>query len=276
MRCYSTPDGPAIFRLDAHLTRLLNSARVYRMPLQWSKRQLADACTATIARNGLDSCYIRPMVLWGYGAAGMNPAASSIETFICTWPWGSYLGDEALESGVDVCVSTWQRPYPNTFPATAKAAGHYNNAQLIKMEAIANGYAEAIALAPGGMVSEGSGQNLFLVHDDRLITPPIEGTSLAGITRASIIQIAVDMGIPVMERPVPRETLYSADELFFCGTASEVTPVRSVDKITIGSGTRGPITRRIQQQFLAIARGEAPDTHGWRTLVSEAAPLTAQ
>jgi len=276
IRCYDTPDGPSVFRLDAHLARLERSCRVYRMPMRWDRAQLSDAVLATIEKNGLADCYIRPVVMWGYGAAGMYPFASPIETFICAWPWGAYLGEDALERGVDVCVSSWHRPHPNTFPTLAKAAGHYNNAQLIKMEAVANGYVEAIALSPGGLVSEGSGQNLFLVSDGVLITPPIEGTSLAGITRDAVIHMAHDLAVPVEQRPVPRESLYTADELFFSGTASEVTPIRSVDKITIGAGGMGPVTRALQQRFLAVARGQVPDVHGWRTPVARAVPSPAR
>jgi branched-chain amino acid aminotransferase len=267
IRCYSTPEGPAVFRLPEHIRRLVDSCRIYRIDLPYTAAEIEDACTGTVARNALDSCYLRPMVLRGYGSAGMDGANSPIETYICGFPWGTYLGDGALEAGVDVCVSSWARPAPDTFPSLAKAAGHYNNAQLIKMDAIANGYVEAIALGPGGLVSEGSGQNLFLVRDGMLITPPLDGTSLAGITRASIIDIARDLDIPIREQMVQREALYTADELFFTGTAAEVTPIRSVDRITVGEGRRGPVTRRIQERFLAIARGELPDTHGWLTHV---------
>jgi len=270
IRCYRTPEGPAVFRLREHIRRLFDSCRIYRMQPSSDAATILSACCEAVTRNGLESCYIRPMVLRGYGAAGMNPAGSPIETYICCFPWGTYLGDDALEAGVDVCVSSWHRPAPDTFPALAKGAGHYNNAQLIKMEAVANGYAEAIALGPGGLVSEGSGQNLFLVRDGRLITPPIDGTSLAGITRDAIIAIAADLGIELVEKPVPREMLYTADELFFAGTASEVTPIRSVDRIPVGAGRMGPVTRRLQQRFLGIARGEVADAHGWLTLVPAA------
>jgi branched-chain amino acid aminotransferase len=215
------------------------------------------------------------MVVRGYGAAGMYPEGSPVETYIAGWPWGAYLGPEALANGVDVCVSSWQRPAPNTFPSAAKGAGHYNNAQLIKMEAIANGYIEAIAVGPSGIVSEGSGQNLFLVRDEVLITPVIDGTSLTGITRDAVITIAGDMGIPVKETLVPRESLYTADELFFTGTASEVTPIRSVDKIPVGQGKAGPMTLELQRRFLAIATGQAEDRHGWLKHVRGATPAGA-
>lgn len=268
IRCYNTPNGPAVFRLREHLRRLRDSCRIYRFELTWTDEQLIEAVRSVIARNGLDGCYIRPMVLRGYGAPGMYPAGSPTEVYIPCWPWGPYLGPEALEKGVDACVSSWHRPEPNTYPSHAKAAGHYNNGQLAKMEAMTNGYAEAIALGPGGLVSEGTGQNIFLIRDGVLITPTLDGTSLAGITRDSIIRIATELGIPVREQPVPRETLYTADELFFTGTAAELTPVRSVDRITIGSGMIGPFTRLLQHQFLQRVRGEVPDNFGWLTYVN--------
>jgi branched-chain amino acid aminotransferase len=274
IRCYPTSEGPAIFRLHDHLQRLYDSCRVFRMEPAPTMEELATACAAAVEHNRLAACYLRPMVLRGYGAAGMNPAGSPVQTFVPCWPWGAYLGEEALERGVDVGVSSWQRAEPNTFPIAAKAAGNYNNAQLIKMEAIANGYAEAIALGPGGLVSEGSGQNLFLVRRGTLVTPLIDGTQLAGITRDSILAIAREMGIPVREQPVPRETLYSADELFFTGTASEVTPIRSVDRIAIGGGTAGPVTRALQRRFMDVVHGRAPapeGCEGWLTHTRRAA-----
>jgi len=267
VRCYATPDGPAIFRWSEHLRRLYDSCRIYRMEPRWTPEQLTRAAAGLIERNGLDSCYIRPMVLRGYGDAGMLPNVSPVETYVACWPWGTYLGEGALERGVDVCVSSWQRPEPNTFPAMAKAAGHYNNAQLIKMEAVANGFVEAIALGPSGLVSEGSGQNVFLVRDGVLLTTPVDGTILSGITRASIIRIADEMGIEVRQAPIPRELLYIADEVFFTGTAAEVTPIRSVDRITIGAGVAGPVTRTLQARFRDIVHGREPDTRGWLTYV---------
>jgi branched-chain amino acid aminotransferase len=268
IRCYSTPDGPAIFRWHDHLRRLYDSCRIYRMQPRWTPEQLTVAAAELIDRNRLSSCYVRPMVLRGYGDAGMMPKDSPVDTYIAVWPWGAYLGDGALEHGVDAGVSSWNRPAPNTFPTMAKAAGHYNNAQLIKMEAVANGFAEAIALGPGGTVSEGSGQNIFIVRAGVLCTPPVDGTILEGITRASIMTIARDLGMTVVEQPIPRDMLYVADEIFFTGTAAEVTPVRSVDRIAIGTGTVGPITRALQQQYLGIAEGRLPDPHGWLTHVA--------
>lgn len=270
IRSYGTPNGPAVFRLDDHIRRLVDSCRIYRIDPGRTPEHLARACCDTIARNELAACYIRPMVLRGYGAAGMYPEGSPVETYICCFPWGTYLGEEALESGVDVCVSSWQRPAPNTFPSLAKGAGHYNNAQLIKMEAVENGYAEGIAVGPGGLLSEGSGQNLFLVRSGVVITPSIDGTSLSGITRDSVMVIARELGIEVVERPVPREFLYAADEVFLTGTASEVTPVRSVDRIPVGAGGMGPVTRRIQQRFMDIVHGRVDDEHGWLTRVPAA------
>ena len=267
IRCYATADGPSVFRLHDHLVRLFDSCRVFRMEPSQSLEELVYVCRETVRRNQLADCYLRPMIARGYGAAGMNPAGSPVQTVIPAWPWGAYLGPDALERGVDVCVSSWQRAEPNTFPIAAKAAGNYNNAQLIKMEALANGYAEAIALGPNGLVSEGSGQNLFLVRKGVLITPTIDGTSLSGITRDTVIVLAGEMGIPVREQPVPRETLYMADELFFTGTASEVTPIRSVDRITVGRGGAGPITKRLPQRFMQVVRAETKDARGWLTRV---------
>jgi len=265
MRCYETPKGPAIFRLEEHLRRLEDSCAIYRIDLPWSRDDLREACRETVRRNGLTDCYIRPMVLRGYGSAGLNPAASPIEAYVAAWPWGAYLGPEALAAGVDVGISTWFRAHPNTFPVAAKAAGHYNAAMLMKMEALERGFAEAIALSPSGLVSEGSGQNVFLVRGDSLITPPLDGTNLAGITRDAVIVLAHEMGIEVREQPVPREALYTADELFFAGTATEVTPIRSVDGVTIGGGTGGPMTLRIQRRFLDAVKGKLGDPYGWLT-----------
>ncbi|MGW8267076.1 MAG: branched-chain amino acid transaminase [Longimicrobiales bacterium] len=267
IRAYRTGRGAAIFRLGPHIRRLFDSCKIYRMePLQGMK-EMEDACVATVRKNGLNDCYIRPMVVRGYGSAGLNPAASPVETYVCAWPWGTYLGEGALETGVDVCVSSWMRAHPNTFPVQAKAAGHYNAAQLMKMEALANGYVEAIAIGPSGLVSEGSGQNVFLVRDGAILTPFLDGTNLTGITRDSVIHIARDLGYEVNEGQVAREALYTADELFFTGTASEVTPIRSVDKITVGGGKAGPVTMAIQRRFMAIAQGRVPDDRGWLTHV---------
>ncbi|HSG47276.1 MAG TPA: branched-chain amino acid transaminase [Longimicrobiales bacterium] len=268
IRAYRTPRGPAIFRLKEHIRRLQDSCRIYRLPLAHDTAALEAACVEAVRRNGLQDCYIRPMVLRGYGAAGLFAEASPVETYVAAWPWGTYLGEGALERGVDVCVSSWMRAHPNTFPVAAKAAGHYVSAQLIKMEAVANGYTEGIAVGPGGLVSEGSGQNLFLVRDGVLITPFLDGTSLSGITRDAILRLAAEMGIPIREQLVPRESLYTADELFFTGTASEVTPIRSVDRVEVGSGKAGPVTLRLQRAFMDVVTGATADDRGWLTYVA--------
>lgn len=267
IRAYSTPKGPAIFRLREHLTRLLNSVKIYRMESPYTADQLFEATREVVARNNVESCYIRPMILRGYGASGMVPYESPVETYIPCWPWGAYLGDEALAHGVDACVSSWHRVAPNTIPAMAKIAGNYLSGQLIKMEALANGFAEGIALSPSGMVSEGSGQNVFLVDDGAIVTSPLDGTMLGGITRDTILKIAQREGIAVREQPIAREMLYTADEVFFTGTAAELTAVRSIDHIKIGAGTMGPMTRQLQQAYLNIAKGIADDTFGWLTHV---------
>jgi branched-chain amino acid aminotransferase len=267
IRCYATPEAPSIFRLNDHLRRLHDSARIYRMGLGHDVDTLAAACTDLVRRNRLAECYIRPIALRGYGAAGVLPYDSPVETYIVCWPWGAYLGDGALERGVDACVSSWSRPAPNTMPVLAKAAGNYLNSQLMKMEAHANGFAEAIALTPDGRVSEGSGQNIFVVRDGVLITPGSDGTLLPGITRDCVLRLAAELAIPVREETVPRGLLYTADEVFFTGTAVEVTPIRSIDRTPVGDGQPGPITRALQKRLLEIARGETPDRYGWRTLV---------
>ena len=273
IRCYETPDGPAVFRLDAHLRRLKDSSKIYRMDIADRLPAVTEACLEIVARNNVRECYIRPMVVRGYGSAGLSPVGSTLDIYIACWPWGTYLGEGALENGVDVKVSSWQRQEPNTYPAGAKAAGNYLNSQLGRLEAIEDGYADAIALGPGGLVSEGTGQNVFLVRDGVLTTPALDGTNLNGITRDSIMQIAQDLGIPVREGAVPRESLYLADELFFTGTASEVTPIRSVDRIPIGEGRMGPVTRQLQQRYLDIARGRVEDTHGWLSHVPQTAAV---
>ncbi len=267
VRCYHTPQGPAIFRLREHLTRLVNSVKIYRMDLSYSIDDLIAASRELVVRNNVESCYIRPMVVRGYGAAGMVPFESPIEVYLPCWPWGAYLGAEALEKGVDACVSSWHRMAPNTVPALAKIAGNYLSGQLIKMEALANGFSEGIALSTHGTVSEGSGQNVFLVSDGVLITTPLDGSLLGGITRASIIALANREGIAVREQTIPREMLYMADEVFFTGTAAELTPVRSIDRIIIGAGQPGRVTKHVQRAFLDIAQGRAEDTFGWLTHV---------
>jgi branched-chain amino acid aminotransferase len=267
IRAYDTPDGPAVFRLREHIERLFDSAKIYRMVPDYSVEEIIEACCDTVRKNGVRNCYIRPMILRGYGTAGLDPRLSPLETYVTTWGWGTYLGEEALANGVDMCVSSWHRMAPNTFPARAKAGGHYVNAQLMKMEAVENGYADAIALGPGGMVSEGSGMNLFLIDEGKVITPVLDGTSLVGLTRGAVIQIAKDLGYEVLEQPVPRESLYTVDEMFLTGTATEVTPIRSVDRIEVGSGKAGPITLELQKRFLDTVKGQTDDPHGWLTHV---------
>jgi branched-chain amino acid aminotransferase len=262
-RCYKTPQGSAFFRLDAHMRRLYDSAKIYRMQYPLSLQQITEAVVDTVKANGLEACYIRPIIYRGYNELGVNPMTCPVDCSILVWEWGAYLGPEALESGADVCVSTWSRAAPNTFPAMAKSAANYANSQLIKMEAILNGYSEAIALDSFGKVSEGSGQNLFLIRDGVLYTPPLATCGLAGITRDSVMTLAADLGLDVREQDIPREALYVADELFFTGTAAEITPIRSVDKAEIGSGRRGPVTARLQQAFFDYINGVVPDRHGW-------------
>ena len=274
IRCYETPQGPAIFRLRDHMRRLLDSAKIYRMDTGHTVDQLIDGAVETVRANGLNSCYVRPVVLRGYGQVGVDPTGSPIETYIACWPWGKYLGEDAIENGVDVCVSSWARMAPNTLPAMAKSAANYMNSQLIKMEAHLNGYVEGIALDNRGMVSEGSGENLFIVRKGAVITPPIGNSVLPGITRETILTFCGEFNIPVVERTIPREELYIADEVFFVGTATEVTPIRSIDKIEIGSGSRGPVTKRLQDEFFPMVTGEVADRHDWRTPVTQ--PVSAK
>jgi branched-chain amino acid aminotransferase len=266
-RCYSTPNGPAVFRLEVHLQRLINSCKIYRMEVSYGVDELVAATCELVERNDMDACYIRPMVVRGYGAAGMVPFASPVNVYIPCWPWGTYLGEGALEKGVDACVSSWNRMAPNTTPSIAKIAGNYLGGQLIKMEALANGYDEGIALGRDGLVSEGSGQNVFIVMKGAIYTTPRNGTLLPGITRDSIITLARDAGLEVHEVPIQREMLYTADEIFLTGTASEVTPVRSVDKIAVGTGKAGEITMKLQRIFLDLVHGKGTDAHGWLTHV---------
>jgi branched-chain amino acid aminotransferase len=262
VRCYAPPSGPAIFRAQEHAQRLLDSAKVYRIDVDFTRDDIVKAMSDVVANNGVWPCYLRPVVLRGYGEAGVNPFNSPTEVYVVNYPWGKYLGSDA-EQGCDVCVSSWTRLAPNTLPAMAKAGANYMNSQLIKMEAIVNGYAEGIALDVNGFVSEGSGENIFIVRNGVLQTAPLGNSVLPGITRDSVLQIARDLNIPVAEQMIPREMLYLADEAFFSGTAAEVTPIRSVDKITVGKGVMGPITKAIQKEFYAIVKGEKADRHHW-------------
>jgi branched-chain amino acid aminotransferase len=273
IRCYETKQGPAIFRLPEHMQRLINSGRIYRMELPYSVEQFGAVATELVRRNKLSACYVKPMAMRGYGEVGVNPLSSPIELYMACWSWGAYLGPEALTKGVDVGVSSWTRIAPNTLPAMSKAAANYMNSQLIRMEASFNGYAEGIALDSSGHVSEGSGMNVFLVHNGTLFTPPLSTSILPGITRDAIVTIAQDLKIPVKETVIPREMLYIVDEVFFVGTAVEVTPIRSVDHIQVGKGVAGPVTRQLQEEFFAITSGTKPDRHNWLTPVN--APVAA-
>ena len=263
VRCYETAQGPAIFRLREHMQRLRNSAHIYRMDIPYSLDALCQASLDLVRENKLSACYLRPIVLRGYGDAGVDPQNCPIDVYFACWEWGQYLGEEALRSGVDVCVSSWNRAAPNTLPQMAKAAANYMNSQLIRMEAKANGYSEGIALDVNGYVSEGSGENIFVVMNGAIHTPPLANSALPGITRDSVLTLCREMGISVTEQMLPRETLYIADEVFFSGTAAEITPIRSIDRIKVGAGARGPITKRVQDAFFAITSGKVPDRHGW-------------
>ncbi|MBT4484033.1 MAG: branched-chain amino acid transaminase [Candidatus Latescibacteria bacterium] len=262
-RCYKTKKAPACFRLKDHIRRLLDSMKIYRTESPYSLDELIDAILDTIRVNKLEECYIRPIVFRGYGELGVNPAHCPLETIIAVWGWGSYLGAEALEKGVNVCVSSWLRIAPNTLPVMAKVGANYMNSQLIKMDALASGFDEGIGLDVNGMVSEGSGENIFLVRDGVIYTPTMSSSNLCGITRNSVITIARDMGITVVEQTIPREMLYIADEVFFTGTAAEVTPVATIDHVTVGNGRRGSITEKIQKKFFDIVSGEEEDQYDW-------------
>jgi branched-chain amino acid aminotransferase len=265
IRVYKTRNGTAAFRLKDHIERLYHSCKVYRMDIPYTQAQFRDAIFETIRANGFEACYIRPVIYRGLGALGVNPFKSPVDVIIGVWQWGQYLGEDAITNGADVCVSSWNRMAPNTFPAMAKATGNYLNSMLIKMEALVNGYTEGIALDSGGRLSEGSGENIFLVYQGRILTPPLAGTILPGITRDTVITLAKDAGYIVVETQIAREMLYIADEVFFTGTAAEITPIRSVDRIPVGAGTRGPVTERLQKDFFLLLDGEAEDRYGWLT-----------
>ncbi len=270
IRCYETPRGPAVFRLTPHIRRLFDSAKVYRMEIPYSQEQLISATKETVRANGLRSAYIRPVVLRGYGTIGLDPTNNPVEVAIAAVEWGKYLGAEAMEQGVNVCVSSWNRFAPNTMPALAKAGGNYLNSQLVRLEASRHGYSEGIALDASGYVSEGSGENIFVVRDGIVLTPPVSASILNGITRDTVLHILREMGVEVREQNIPRELLYVADELFFTGTAAEVTPVRSVDGIVVGEGRRGPLTTEVQATFFSFVQGERDDVNGWLEYVDGA------
>ncbi len=269
IRCYTQPGGAAILRLDEHMQRLINSAKIYRMPLPYSLEQLNAAVIDVVEANGVAPCYIRPIAFRGYGEMGVNPLRSPIEVYVANFPWGKYMPGNA---GADVCVSSWSRLAPNTMPTLAKAGANYMNSQLIRMEAEVNGYTEGIGLDTNGYLSEGSGENLFIVRGGTLYTSPLANSVLNGITRDSILVLARQLGIPVVEQALPREMLYICDEAFFTGTAVEVTHLRSVDRIMVGDGTMGPITKALHEAFFNIVNGLAEDRYNWLTPVAVREP----
>jgi len=274
IRCYGQPNGAAIFRLPEHMQRLLDSAKIYRMPMSYSLDQLSNAVVELVEVNGIAPCYIRPIALRGYGEIGVNPAGSPTEVYMANFPWGKYVpGDQ----GADVCISSWNRLAPNTMPSMAKAGANYMNSQLIRMEADVNGYAEGIGLDVNGLVSEGSGENIFVVRNGVLYTPPLSNSALSGITRDSVLTIARHLGLPVVEQSMPRELLYIADEVFFTGTAAEVSPIRSIDRILVADGNPGAVTKQVADEFFGIANGLKPDRFGWLTpvKVDAAEPVNA-
>jgi branched-chain amino acid aminotransferase len=274
IRCYAQPQGSAVFRLPEHMQRLLDSAKIYRMELPFTLEELCAGVVDLIEANGVTPCYIRPIALRGYGEIGVSPKGTPVEVYIANFPWGKYIPGHG---GADVCISSWQRLAPNTLPSLAKAGANYMNSQLIQMEAVINGYQEGIALDVNGLVSEGSGENIFVVRNGVLFTPPLANSALSGITRDSVLTIARHLGLSVWEQALPRELLYIADEVFFTGTAAEVSPIRSIDRIVIGDGKPGEITRKIADEFFAIANGLKPDRFGWLTPVKVTAsePVTA-
>lgn len=272
IRCYNTERGPAIFRLKEHTRRLYDSAKIYRMEIPMSMADFNQACVDIVKANDFEDCYLRPLVYRGFHSLGVFPGNCPVDVMIGAWRWGKYLGPEALEQGVDVRVSSWNRMAPNTFPAMAKATANYMNSILIRTEAAADGYSEGIALDIHGYVCEGSGENIFLVRDGKIITPPLGASVLPGITRDSVIRIARDAGFEVIESLIPREMLYIADEVFFTGTAAEVTPIRSIDKVKIGEGRRGPVTEVVQREFFAYINGEVDDRYGWLTPIYSSDP----
>ena len=266
-RAYANSKGTALFRLDAHTKRLYNSCKIYRMTVPYTQEEFNQAIIMTVEINKLKEGYVRPIVYRGYGALGVDPFPNPVDCAILVWEWGQYLGDGALEHGVDVKVSTWQRMAPNSFPALAKTGANYMNSQLIKMEAKLDGYAEGIALNIRGHISEGSGENIFLVMNGTIYTPPLSSSILPGITRDSVMTLAREAGFKVVEETLPREMLYVADEVFFTGSAVEITPIRSIDKIVVGSGKCGPVTKRLQEEFFGIIKAEKEDRYRWLTYV---------
>ncbi|HPN35767.1 MAG TPA: branched-chain amino acid transaminase [bacterium] len=267
IRCYETPQGPSIFRLRDHIRRLFDSAHIYRIGIPFSQEEVMEACRQVIRVNQLKSAYLRPLVFRGYNTLGVDPSKCPVEVVVAAMSWGRYLGEEAITQGVDICVSSWNRLAPNTMPSMAKAGSNYMNSQLMKMEALANGYAEAIALDVNGNISEGSGENVFLVRDGVLYTPLMASSILPGITRQCVMTLIREMGLEVVETAIPREMLYLADEIFFTGTAAEVSPVRSVDHYIVGAGRRGPVTEKIQSRYFEHIYGKCQDRYGWHDFV---------
>lgn len=267
MRCYKTNKGAACFRLADHVNRIFDSAKIYRMPLPYTKEVLTDAILDTIRANDLEACYVRPIAFRGYGSLGVDPQDCPVDVVVAVWKWGAYLGEDALEKGASVRFSSWNRLAPNTMPALAKAGSNYMNSQLIKMEALADGYAEGIALDSQGYISEASGENIFMVKNGVIYTPSTGSSILPGITRHSVITLARERGYTITQRPIPRESVYIADEVFFTGSAAEVTPIAFIDKLPIGCGSRGPITKQLQDAYFGITTGELEDRHNWLTHV---------
>jgi branched-chain amino acid aminotransferase len=266
-RVYETPAGPAMLRMGDHTRRLLQSAKMLRMESPFSFEELMQAIRDTVHENGLRSCYVRPVIYRGLGPAGVNPLQNSVDVFIAVWPWGKYLGEEALNEGVDVCISSFRRMSPDTHLPMGKVIGNYVNSQYAKMEAVLNGFAEGILLDATGNISEGSGENLFIVHGGRIYTPGFGSSILGGITRDCVMRLAAEQGIEVVEQTVPREMLYIADEVFFTGTAAEVTPIRSVDRLPVGKGSRGPVTESLQKAYFDIIEGRVEDRFGWLEII---------
>ncbi len=267
MRCYKTPAGPSIFRLNDHIRRMYDSAKIYRMPIPFSQEEIVQACKDTIKVNGFESAYVRPIAFRGYNTLGVDPTKCPVDVVIGALNWGKYLGEDGVNNGVDVRISSWNRMAPNTMPTLAKAGSNYMSSQLIKMEAMADGYTEGIGLDLHGFVSEGSGENIFVIRDGVMYTPTLDSCILPGLTRNCVITIAKEFEIPVIETKIQREMLYIADEIFFTGTAAEITPVRSIDRLKIGAGTRGPITEKIQRRYFEYVNGERQDVYGWHDVI---------
>ena len=267
IRAYKNDNGVAVFCLKEHVQRLFDSAKIYKIEIPFTQEEIEEAILETVRVNDLDGCYIRPIVFKGYGELGVDPSNCPVNVVIAAWEWGSYLGEEGMANGVDIGVSSWRKPAPDTFPALAKCGANYMNSQLAKLEAIDNGYDEAIMLDYEGHVSEGSGENIFLVDGEKLFTPAMSSSNLKGITRDSVMTIARDLGYEVVEEVISRERLYVADEVFFTGTAAEVTPIRSIDHRPIGIGRRGPVAEKIQTTFFDIVEAKVEDKYGWLSYI---------